>query len=427
MTVLKLGDDFPGLLPFRRGQRGRQHFIKLHRESDEAYLYVGSNPSLKGELQQALLRLINEGWSAEGEIAIDFNGQGHGANDAPYLTAPITLEIGRALLALLDPQNGAPLLDHLETLRNELAQILGLSLPAIQVKDNLTLEDNRYVLRVKGAAIHSDDLFLDRLFVLGTPTQLDKLEGWTTQDPILASRAKWIEGTARQAAEESGCTILGPLVLLIHRLRTVLAQASADLLDLQSIYELIDRLAATHPVASEPFLESRKALRYLQQVLKEFLLEGIPIKDLVTVAELAGASFDDGLPVSHAVESCRKALSYLLCSRLADEEGKLSVLALAPDWEEVLHELVSKPTPTFDHHAEAFSTSLRQKLEEVLPQRITALVTDPETRRIARLLLQPSLSRLAILATDELYPSFKVLVAGSVTRGSTKPYPEGTA
>lgn len=422
-TVMRLIDEFPGLLPFKRGERGRQHFIKLSREEEEAFLYVGSNQALRSEIQQALMRLINEGWAPEGEVSLEFDGQGEAANEAPFFTERIQLEVGRALLPLVDPQNGAPLLDHIETLRTELAQVLGLMLPRIRVADNLALEENRFLLRIKGAPVFSSELFLERLFAVGSPSQLDDLEGWTTQDPILGSRAKWIENENKEAAEAAGCTILGPLALMMHHLRSVLGQSSADLLGLQDVYDLVDRLAGTHPVVAEPFLEDRRALRYFQRVLRELLGEGIPVKDLVTVGEVAGEAYDCKLPVPVTVEQCRKALHFMLCSRLVDEEGQIVGLALGPDWEEVLSEMASQQTLEREllvRHGDGLLSQVKKKLEDVSPQRVVALFTDPGTRRLVRKILEPSIPRLAIVATDELASTFKVLVAGSVTRGKSK-------
>lgn len=422
-TVLRLVDEFPGLLPFRRGDRGRQHFIKLSREEEEAYLYIGSNQALRSEIQQALMRLINEGWTPEGEVSLEFDGQGEAANEAPFFTERLQLEVGRALLPLVDPQNGAPLLDHIETLRNDLAQVLGLMLPRIRVADNLALDENRFLLRLKGAPVFSSELFLDRLFAVGTPAQLDGLEGWTTQDPVLGTRAKWIENDSKEAAEAAGCTILGPLALMMHHLRSVLAQSCGELLGLQDVYDLVDRLAGTHPVVAEPFLEDRKALRYFQRVLRELLGEGLAVKDLVTVGEVAGDAYDRQMPVVVTVEKCRKALQFMLCSRLVDEEGQLVGLALGPDWEEVLSQIASQesvPRETLVRQGDALISQVKKKLDDVSPQPVVALFTDPGTRRLVREILKPSIPRLAIVATDELASTFKVIVAGSVTRGKSK-------
>ncbi len=417
--VLRLEDEFPGLLPFRRGERGRQHFIKLLKDDEEAYLYVGSNQALRSEIQQALMRLLNEGWTPEGEVVLEFDGQGQGGQDAPYYTDPIQVEIGRALLPLLDPQNGAPLLDHLETLRTELAQLLGLLLPRIKVNDNLALDESRYNIRIKGAPVFSCELFLDRLFAIGSPQQLDPLEGWTTHDPVLGTRAKWIEMEQKESAEKLGCTLLGPLALMMHHLRSVLAQSASELLGLQDVFDLVDRLSATHPVVAEPFLDCRKSLRYLQTVLRELLSEGLPIKDLVTVGEVCGEILDRGDPAEVAVEACRKSLTFLLCSRLLDDEGRLVGLALGPDWEEALmdgHQDSGADGRAWQARGEALAGQVKRKLEELSPQRVAALFTDPETRRLARHFLGRSLPQLAVVATDELVPTFKVLVAGSVTR-----------
>ena len=419
-SVLRLEDEFPGLLPFKRGERGRQHFIKLTRDDDESFLYIGSNPALRSEIQQALMRLLNDGWTPEGEVYLDFDGQGDAGYESSYVSERIQLEIGRALLPLLDPQNGAPLLDHIENLRAELAQLLGLPLPQIRVIDNLNLDENRYLLKIKGAPVFSSELFLERLFAVGAPQQLDALEGWTTHDPVLATRAKWIENETKEKAEAAGCTLLGPLSLMMHHLRSLLAQASSELLGLQDTFDLTDRLAVSHPVVAEPFLDNRRALRYFQKILKELLSEGLPIKDLVTIGEVAGACFDREDTAARAVEECRKALHFQLCSRLVDEEGQLVGLALGPDWEQELLSLAHDDGLThekLEQRGQNLVVEVKKKLDEVSPQRVVALFTDPGTRRIARRVLEKSIPRLAVVATDELAPSIKVLVAGSVTRG----------
>lgn len=423
-SVLRLEDEFPGLLPFKRGERGRQHFIKLTKDEEESYLFVGSNSALRGEIQQALMRLLNEGWTPEGEVALDFNGQGDTPYEAPYLAERIQLEIGRSLLPLLDPQNGAPLLDHIESLRSELVSILGVYLPQIRVVDNLGLDENRYLVKIKSAPMFSAELFLERLFAVGAPQQLDSLTGWVTQDPVLGTRAKWIEPDDKEKAEAAGCTVLGPLSLMMHHLRTLLAQASPELLSLQDTFDLVDRLATSHPVVAEPFLDSRMALRYLQRVLRELLSEALPVRDLVTIGEVAGACYDRQAPPGIAVEECRKALHFHLCSRLVDEEGQLVGLALGPDFEQELLNLAMDEELTrqsLEQRGQSLVHEVKKKLDEVSPQRVVALFTDPGTRRVARKVLEKAIPRLAVVATDELAPSIKVLVAGSVTRNDESP------
>lgn len=415
-VVLRLADEFPGLLPFKRGERGRQHFIKLTKAEEESFLFVGSNPALRSEIQQALMRLLNDGWTPEGEVFLDFNGQGDAAYEASYITERIQLEIGRSLLPLLDPQNGAPLLDHIENLRADLAQLLGLPLPQIRVVDNLTLDENRFLVKIKGAPVFSSELFLERLFAVGSPPQLDSLEGWTTHDPVLGTRAKWIESEHKEKAEAAGCTLLGPLSLMMHHLRTLIAQAASELLGLQDVYELTERMGVSHPVVAEPFLDSRQALRYFQTVLKELLSEGLPIKDLVTIGEVTGAAFDLEKSAEMAVEECRKALHFQLCSRLVDEEGQLVGLALGPDWEQEWQDLTTDSASSLESLGQDFVIEVKKKLDEVSPQRVVALFTDPGTRRVVRQVLQKAIPRLAVVATDELAQSIKVLVAGSVTR-----------
>lgn len=419
--VLRLQDEFPGFLPFKRGERGRQNFIKLTREDEQSYLFTGSNSALRSEIQQALMRLLNEGWTPEGEVSFEFDGEGDTAFEPSYISERIQLEIGRGLLPLLDPQSGAPLLDHIADLRANLTQLLGVQLPKIRIVDNLNLEDNRYLLKIKGAPVFSSELFLERFFAIGSSAQLDALEGWTTQDPILATRAKWVETKEKEKAEKNGCTLLGPLSLMMHHFRTILVQSAAELLGLQDVFDLTDRLASSHPVVAEPFLDNRKALRYFQALLKELLMEGIAIKDLVSIGEVAGLAFDEGESVERAVEQCRKALRFQLCSRLTDDEGQMVGLALGPDLEVELRQLsetLEQRPDDFASEGQRIASEVKKKLNEVSPQRVVCLFTDPDTRRVARKALQSSLPQLAVVATDELAPSIKVIIAGSVTFNS---------
>ncbi len=431
LCVMRIGELYEPFCPWKREEKGRQLYIKLSRGEEEIrYLYVGTHFGLRAEVQQGLMRLVNDGWSVEGELQLSFDGRAEPGTD-PYLHQdPLSIELGRALLPVADPQNGSPLMGKLEELREDLARELGLVTPPVRVSDNLHLEANQYLVRIKDAPAASGEIFLDRLLALGGHEQLDSLEGWSTTDPVHRMRAKWIEPDLRDQAEGSGCLVLGPLAVLATHLKGVVTVACPELLGLQETFELLSRLGPTHPVVVEDFLANRRNLRLIRQVLKNLLGERVAIRDLVTILETAGDMLDRLDRVDLVTEVCRQALARQICSTYVSQEGVVRGLALGPDSEKLLMAAIKKtdrgPVLSLNKEtAEDLVVAVRKKLEE--HSGVQVLFTDPPTRLFVRKILARSLPQLGVLATTEIANGVRVEVCGQVDLKKEKSSPEGSS
>ena len=418
VTVLKVGELYEPFSPWRRDEKGTQVYIKLTRGEEESrFLFVGAHMGLKADVQQALMRLVNEGWAVEGEVQVSFDGRAEPGTDPYVYQAPLTIELGAGLLPIADPQNGSPLLTKIESVREDVARELGLVTPPIQVVDNLRLESDQYLIRIKNAPAASAEIFLDRMLILGNHEQLDGLEGWATHDPIRRQRAKWVEASQREKAETTGCLVLGPLAVLITHLKAVIANSSAELLGLQETHELIHRLLQTHPVVVEDFLGNRSNLRRIRKILQGLLAERVPIRDLVTILETAGDHLEEIDRVERVTEYCRMALARQICSTYVDQEGVLRALALGPKTENELMRSVAelqqgKTLALSKSWVDAFIDEIKEQLEE--HQHPPVLFTDPPTRLLVKRILAPAIPGLAILSTSEIAAGFKVEVKGQV-------------
>ena len=426
LQVFRVGELFEPFAPWKRNERGCQVYVKLVRGEESAFLFVGPHFTLRAEVQQALMRLVNDGWTVEGELQVQFDGRGEPGTDPYVYRDPLILELGRGLLPLVDPQNGTPVLSKLDQVREEVAREIGLVIPTIRVVDNLSIEANQYLVRIKDAPVANCEIFLERLLVVGPLELLANLEGWTTTEPVHRMTAKWIEAQHKERAETSGCLVLGPLAVLITHVKSVILAACPELLGLQETHELIGRLRNTHPVVVEDFLQDRSLLRRVRRVLQALLSERVPIRDLVTILETCGDVLESLDETEMVVELCRQQLSRQICATYVNQEGVLRALALGPATERVLaqtlegNDVMANLQPLLQHAEELVTAVKKARESHGYPG---ALITDPPTRPLVKKLLRRAFPDLGILSTAELVSGVRVDVCETVELASVAPPP----
>jgi flagellar biosynthesis protein FlhA len=107
---------------------------------------------------------------------------------------PLELEIGYALIPLVDPKSGSDLLDRITALRKKLALELGVIVPPIRIRDNIQLNPYEYVVKVRGTDIAKAKIRPDKyLAVKKTPYVKDIKEGELTKEPTFGTPAYWID------------------------------------------------------------------------------------------------------------------------------------------------------------------------------------------------------------------------------------------
>ena len=416
LLIYRVGEVFEPFAPWKRSELGKQVYVKLSRGEESAYVYVGRESNLRAELQQALIRLINDGWTVEGELQVTFDGRHEPGTDPYVYQDPLVVELGRGLLPLADPQNGTPLVTQLEQTREEVAHDVGLVLPSVRVMDNMELEPQQYGIRIKGAPVSTGEVFLDRYMVLAPLEVLGNLEGGITTDPVHKLPAKWIEAAHKEKAESLGCYIMGPLSVMMTHIKCYILAACPDLLGLQETYDLIARLRHTHPVVVEDFLADRGHLRRVRRVLQALLAERVPIRDLVTLLETCGEHLEELQRTDIVTEQCRLQLARQICASYV-QEGVLRGLALGPITEQVILDNihVSERGASLSLEADKaddFVRAVRKARESHGYPPV--LITDPPTRPFVQRILAKAFPDLGVLATSEVVAAPKVEVCGTV-------------
>ena len=417
LTSPSLKADFS---PWQRDERGQQVYIKLTRAEESAYFYVGEHCQMDAEMQKSLLRLVNDGWSVCGELTLSFEGRNEPDVDPYVYQDAVTVELGQALLPLVDPQQNAPLSSHLPDVRDSVAKELGLVPAGVRIKDNLRLSSNQYAILLKNAPVGSGELFLDRYLAIGTHEQISELQGWTTVDPTFRQPAKWITADFRDKADALGCLVLGSLQVIMHHIQRIMIAFSPELLGLQDTYNLLARLQITHPVVIDDFISNRSNLRCLHKVLRALLSEQVPIKELVTILECVGDALEETRDVTAIVERCRRALSRQICWRYLNSEGELQALVLSDNIESALAEVA-------DDEEVELTEELRDKIISAVEEawlankRPPVLLTTPEHRPLVSSLLRRTIPQIRVLSTAELAAGAHLIVNATVDINAVSP------
>lgn len=410
LTLMAEGGESPAFLPWGPGEQGARTWFKLERQGEIVLLDGGGYPALPVAVHKNLMRLINEGWSVQGEVHVTFDGLQTGEEDPFIDTDVVTLQVGRRLLPLVDPQNGSLLLEKLRQTREELAADLGFVLPGVRVTDNLTLRDHAYAVLLRQTLVAEGEVFLERLLAVGTLDQLSNVQGWSTQEPAFRMTAKWIDPQDRERAEAAGCLVVGGLNVLMTHVQELLRQHAAELLGLQDLHNLLARLGLSHPIVVDEFLRERRALRLLRKVLHRLLEERVSIRNLITIVEAVGDAREETTDVDEVTEAVRGALARQILASVTADDGSVHALLLADPLEKRLADHVA------GGDAPAAVEDVIRRIRQVWEEHGSpaALFTLPRLRRPLRNLLQRSMPQLSVLSTADVPPATRVHVVATV-------------
>jgi flagellar biosynthesis protein FlhA len=326
---------------------------------------------------------------------------------------PLEMEVGYALIPLVDEAQGGDLLARIGILRKQLAHELGMIVPPVRVRDNIQLPAHEYAIKLRGARVTGGEILPRQLLAIDTSGAASPIEGQRTTDPSFGMPAVWIAPEQRATAEAAGWSVVeSKAVLSTHLMETVRMHA-AELLSRQSVRELLDGLKETHPALVEDVVPGRVSLGTLHRVLQRLLREGIPIRDLVGILEAVSDAAEHNRDPEPLAEHVRRSLSTVIAHRLGGPTGAIEAITVGPRLEVALMQLFSPragagkpPEP------EELSGALNALGAIVHTARrdgmLPPLVTPPALRVGIRRLVEPVLPRLPVVSLAELPPQTPV-------------------
>ncbi len=332
----------------------------------------------------------------------------------------IHLEVGYALVPLVDQSTGGQLLQRIRALRRHLATQLGFLVPSVHITDNIRLKPREYVAELRGVEVARYEIAQDRVLAISSDPNAAPLEGIETREPAFGVAAKWIEPRLQEKALASGYAVVDQTSIIATHLAEIVRQHAHELLTRQETKRLLDALAESHPKLVEELVPRLISLGELQRVLQLLLHEQVSIRDLPAILEtlLDNAAINKN-PI-HLVEMVRQALGRSVVTPHLGTDRKLRVLTLDPAIEDELTR--SLEAPGASDRSLAPATPLLRRLLDGLQRLVgdpdsassTILLCHSPARFHLRRLLEPFLPRVVVLAPAEIPPSVTIQSLGVI-------------
>jgi flagellar biosynthesis protein FlhA len=252
------------------------------------------------------------------------------------------LEIGYGLIPLVDPQEAGNLLDRITRIRRQMALDLGIVLPTVRVRDNLQLQPNQYVVKLRGVEVARGDLLINQYLAMNAGLADEQIEGIPTTEPAFGLPALWIQASLKDRAELLGYTVVDPPSVLTTHLTEVIKGNAANILSRQDVQTLITNLKAEHPAVVDELIPGVLSIGETQKVLQNLLRERITIRDLVTIVETLADYARQTRDTEALTEYVRQRLARAISAQYRGADGLVHVITLSPRVEQQLTEALKQ-------------------------------------------------------------------------------------
>lgn len=226
---------------------------------------------------------------------------------------PIELEFGYGIIPLADTNQGGDLLDRVVLIRRQIALELGCVVPMIRLRDNIQLNPNQYIIKIKGIQISEGEILFDHYMAMNPGYVEEEITGIPTFEPSFHLPAIWITEGQRERAESLGYTVVDPPSIIATHLTEVIRSHIFELLTRQDVQNLVNNIQEANQTLITELVPKLLSIGEIQKVLQNLLKEGISIRDLVTIfetlADYAPTTRDTDVLTEYVRQSLKRAIS----------------------------------------------------------------------------------------------------------------------
>jgi flagellar biosynthesis protein FlhA len=318
---------------------------------------------------------------------------------------PLGVEVGYALISLVDEKQGGTLLSRIRSIRKQIATDSGLVVPPVHVADNLQLGPRTYAILVKGVEVARGELMPDRMLAINPGTATTSVEGIATKEPAFGLPAWWIPTEQRDRASTAGYTVVDPTTALSTHLSETVRTFLPDLLSRQATKELLDKVAQTSPRLVEDLVPKVLSTGDVQRVLRQLLRERVPIRDLTTILEALSDAAVATKDPDALTEAVRGQLGRAICRLYQSDKNELTTINLAPSLEERLMRSIVRTDQGAvlalePAEAQNMATKIARALEQAVAQPV--LLCTPALRPHLWRLFSRVLPQIGVLSHSEV-------------------------
>ena len=334
---------------------------------------------------------------------------------------PIELEFGYGIIPLADVNQGGDLLDRVVMIRRQIALELGTVVPIIRLRDNIQLNPNQYIIKVKGIQISEGEILFDHYMAMNPGYVEEEITGIPTFEPSFHLPAIWITEGQRERAESMGYTVVDPPSIIATHLTEIIRHHISELLTRQDVQNLINNMREANPALVDELVPKLLGLGEVQKVLQNLLKEGISIRDLLTIcetlADYASTTRDTDILTEYVRQSLKRAIS----SRYFPANETTSVVTLDPKIEQAIMANVKQTEQgaylTLDpEKTKAIISSVEKetkKLENLGKNPI--VITSPIVRMYFKRMTEDYFKDLIVVSYNEVESNIELQSVGMVT------------
>ena len=333
----------------------------------------------------------------------------------------IELEFGYGIIPLADVNQGGDLLDRVVMIRRQIALELGCVVPMIRLRDNIQLNPNQYLIKIKGVPVSEGEILFDHYMAMNPGYVKEEISGIPTFEPSFHLPAIWITESQRERAESLGYTVVDPPSIIATHLTEIIRTHLADLLTRQDVQNLINNVKDANETLISELVPKMLSVGEIEKVLQNLLAEGISIRDLVTIfetlADYATTTHDTDVLTEYVRQSLKRAIS----NQYFFSNETTSVITLDPKVEQEIMNAV-KQTEQGSYlaldpeYTQKLMISLKEemsKLEEL--GRTPIIITSPIVRMYFKRLTEEQFKNLHVLSYNEIDSDVELQSVGMVT------------
>ncbi len=334
---------------------------------------------------------------------------------------PIELEFGYGIIPLADVNQGGDLLDRVVMIRRQIALELGTVVPIIRLRDNIQLNPNQYIIKIKGIQVSEGEILFDHYMAMNPGFVEEEISGIPTFEPSFHLPAIWITESQRERAESLGYTVVDPPSIIATHLTEIIRTHISELLTRQDVQNLINNIKETNPTLVDELVPKTLGVGEIQKVLQNLLAEGISIRDLLsifeTLADHAAVTRDTDILTEYVRQTLKRAIS----NKYFPQNETTSVVTLDPKVEQ---EIMGSVKQTEQGAYLTLEPDRIRSIINAVEGEITKLenmgksaiiITSPIVRMYFKKMTEDYIKDLIVVSYSEIDPSVELQSVGMVT------------
>ncbi|MCZ8102752.1 MAG: flagellar biosynthesis protein FlhA [Burkholderiales bacterium] len=333
----------------------------------------------------------------------------------------LKIEIGYGLLPLVNSPDGSDrLTEQIKALRRTLAAEMGFVMPSVRILDNVQLDANTYIIKVKEVDAGQGAVYPGQFMAIDPMGGMIQLPGQHTIEPTFGLPATWIDGSLREDAQLRGYTVVDAATVISTHLTEILKSNVGELLSYVELQKLMKDLPKEHADLVKDLVPAQIPMTGIQRVLQNLLAERISIRDLGTILEGIADAVNGTKNAREITEVVRQRLARQICAQFTGPQGQLPIITLSPHWETVFAESIvgqgdDRHLAMQPSRLQEFVTTVRDRFEDAARQgEMPVLVTSAYVRPFARSIIERFRRETPVMSQAEIHPRARLKTVGSV-------------